>query len=65
MKDENVYLASLVVEDALSVFEHLLSPQVKEVIRVRVEFEPVLSIVPKKGKKISSEYFKYQFELRN
>lgn len=39
-------LASLVVEDALRVFEHLLPPQVKEVIRVRVEFEPVFSVIP-------------------
>lgn len=49
--EKNVYLASLVVEDALRVFEHLLPPQVKEVIRVRVEFEPVFSVIPKKEEK--------------
>lgn len=41
------HLASLVVQDAFRVLEHLLAPQIEEIVRIRVELEPVLSVVPK------------------
>ncbi len=47
-KKEEVYLASFIVEDAFRIFEHLLSPQVEEVIRIRVEFETVFPVIPNK-----------------
>lgn len=40
------YLLSSIVQFLLRVFEHFLTPQVEEVIRVGVELQAVLAILP-------------------
>lgn len=43
---EDSYLLSSIVQFLLRVFEHFLTPQVEEVIRIGVEFQAVLAILP-------------------
>ena len=57
-KKKKNYLASFIVEDAFRIFEHLLSPKVEEIIRIRVEFEPVLPVVPDKEMKSKVDLIK-------
>lgn len=40
------YLLSSIMQFLLRVFEHFLTPQVEEVIRIGIELQAVLAILP-------------------
>lgn len=44
------YLFPPVVQLLLGILEHLLAPQIEEVIRIRVELQPVLTVLPESKK---------------
>lgn len=71
------YLFATIVHDAFGIFQHLLSPQLKEVIGIRVEFQTIFAIVSitiqfiqwrwfitslHNGKKQNSNYY-YLFQI--
>jgi hypothetical protein len=43
---EDLYLLSSIVQLLLRILEHFLTPQVKEVIRIGVELQAILTVLP-------------------
>jgi len=43
---EDLYLLSSIVQLLLRILEHFLTPQIKEVIRIGVELQAILTVLP-------------------
>lgn len=51
---EDSYLLSSIVQLLLRVLEHLLTPQIKEVIRIGIKFQAILAVLSARSKKMGN-----------
>ena len=58
-----VYLFPTIVHHSLRIFEHLLSPKLEKVGRIRIEFQPIFAILSEKRNCFQLKTKKYGQEL--